>query len=71
MLRVIQLVVLGFATACPSAMLLADDSTVEEQEAYKSGYDDLEEFGGPASTAAELKEADRVNSSLFHFDDIE
>ena len=68
--RVVQLLVL-VAVACPPAVLLADDSEGEAQETYKSGYGDLEEFGGPASTAAELKEADRVKSSVFRFENIE
>ena len=70
MRRAVQLLVL-VAVACPPAVLLADDSAGEAQESYKSGYGDLEELGGPASTAAELKEADRVKSSVFRFENIE
>ena len=71
MRRAIRLLVLGFAITYPWAVLLADEIEGTRQDTYKSGYGDLDVFGGPASTAAELKEADRIKSSVFRFHDIE
>jgi len=52
-------------------VLLADEIEAEIPDTYRSGYGDLEVFGGPASTAAELKEADRIKSSVLRFHNIE
>ncbi len=61
-----------FAFTLPGASLASEDKVNDERQVdYKSGYGDLEEFGGPASTAAELKVADEVKTPLFRFDDIQ
>jgi len=69
--RVKRQLVFGFAIALSLAVSLADEIEGAAQEGFKSGYGDLAQFGGPASTAAELKEADRIKSSLLRFKDIE
>ncbi len=62
----------GLIFALPGALLASEHDVDSERESgYKSGYDDLEQFGGPAGTAAELKAADEIKTPLFKFDVIQ
>lgn len=64
--------ILCFAFALPGASLASEAGEIaESQVGYKSGYGDLEEFGGPASTAAELKVADAIKTPLLRLPDIQ
>ena len=64
--------IMFFVFALPGASLVSEAGENDESQiGYKSGYGDLEEFGGPASTAAELKVADAIKTPLFRMPKIE
>jgi len=48
--------------------VLAQEPGTEEDSGSQSGYDDLDEFGGPESVSSELKRNDAERESTYQFD---
>ncbi|MCK5557791.1 MAG: carbohydrate porin, partial [Candidatus Hydrogenedentes bacterium] len=49
------------------ATVQSETPDTEQASQYKSGYEDVPQFGGPSSVGAELQEADEVKEPFFRF----
>ena len=65
--QIVAFFVLGFVQA-----LAANEQSKDEYSSrYKTGYENIAQFGGPTSVTAELKKADEIREGMLRFPNVD